>query len=185
MSDFKLSAAEFQALYKRLRSEPSWGSTDRRGALNNISAATVVAAAGEVRAGRTVSLAAPVAVKAARDNPDPDVHEMTQPEAGTADAPGLSFAMDRIAMNIHGNADSHIDALYHVISDGKLYNGVSADAITPTGATELSIASGPHAESPRPSDAGGRAARDCDPVSASLDAAEREGGSRAALPQHQ
>jgi len=139
MSDFKLSAAEFQALYKRLRSEPSSGSTDRRGALNNISAATVVAAAGEVRAGRTVSLAAPVAVKAARDNPDPDVHEMTQPEAGAADAPGLSFAMDRIAMNIHGNADSHIDALCHVIFDGKLYNGVSADTITPTGVTELSI----------------------------------------------
>jgi len=31
MSDFKLSAAEFQALYKRLRSEPSWESTDRGG----------------------------------------------------------------------------------------------------------------------------------------------------------
>jgi kynurenine formamidase len=139
MSDFKLSAAEFQALYKRLRSEPPWGSTDRRGALNNISAAMVVAAAGEVRAGRTVSLAAPVALEAATDNPDPAVHEMTQLEAGAAGAPGLSFAMDRIAMNIHGNADSHIDALCHVIFDGKLYNGVSADAITPTGATELSI----------------------------------------------
>jgi len=47
-----------------------------------------VAAAGEVRAGRTVSLAAPVAVEAATDNPDPAVHEMTQPEAGAADAPG-------------------------------------------------------------------------------------------------
>jgi len=139
MSDLKLSAAEFQALYKRLRSEPSWGSTDRRGALNNISAATVAAAAGEVRAGRTVSLAAPVALETATDNPDPAVHEMTPPEAGAASAPGLSFAMDRIAMNIHGNADSHIDALCHVIFDGKLYNGVSADAITPTGATELSI----------------------------------------------
>jgi kynurenine formamidase len=109
------------------------------GALNNISAATVTAAAGEVRAGRTVSLAAPVALEEATDNPDPAVHAMTQPGAGTAGAPGLSFATDRIAMNIHGNADSHIDALCHVIFDGKLYNGVSADAITPTGATKLSI----------------------------------------------
>lgn len=139
MSDFKLSAAEFQALYERLRSEQPWGAADRRGALNNISAATVAAAAGEVHAGRTVSLAAPVALKAATDNPDPAVHEMTQPEAGAASAPGLSFAMDRIAMNIHGDADSHIDALCHVIFNGKLYNGVSADAITPTGAAELSI----------------------------------------------
>jgi kynurenine formamidase len=142
MTDFKLSAAEFQALYERLRHESSRGSADRQGALNNISAAKVVAAAREVRAGRTVSLAAPVATGVAADNPDPAVHEMTQPktsETSAAGGSGLSFAMDRIAMNIHGNADSHIDALCHVIFDGKLYNGVSADAVTPTGATELSI----------------------------------------------
>ena len=42
-------------------------------------------------------------------------------------------------MNIHGNADSHIDALCHVIFDGTLYNGLSAGAVTATGATELSI----------------------------------------------
>jgi kynurenine formamidase len=142
MTGFELSAAEFQTLYERLRRESSWGSADRRGALNNISAAKVVAAAREVRAGRTVSLAAPVATGVAVDNPDPAVHEMTQSKASETSATGasgLSFAMDRIAMNIHGNADSHIDALCHVIFDGKLYNGVSADAVTPAGATELSI----------------------------------------------
>ena len=42
-------------------------------------------------------------------------------------------------MNIHGNADSHIDALCHVIFDGELYDGVDARAVTATGATELSI----------------------------------------------
>ena len=42
-------------------------------------------------------------------------------------------------MNIHGNADSHVDALCHVIFDGKLYNGVPADTVTATGAAELSI----------------------------------------------
>jgi len=47
--------------------------------------------------------------------------------------------MDRLAMNIHGNADSHIDALCHVIYDGILYNGVDAHAVTAAGATELSI----------------------------------------------
>jgi hypothetical protein len=41
--------------------------------------------------------------------------------------------MDRIAMNIHGNADSHVDALCHVIFDGELYNGVAADTVTETG----------------------------------------------------
>jgi kynurenine formamidase len=48
--------------------------------------------------------------------------------------------MDRIAMNIHGNADSHVDALCHVIFDGKLYNGVPAKTVTESGAAELSIA---------------------------------------------
>jgi kynurenine formamidase len=48
--------------------------------------------------------------------------------------------MDRIAMNIHGNADSHIDALCHVIFDGELYNAVPAGTVTATGAAELSIA---------------------------------------------
>jgi kynurenine formamidase len=43
-------------------------------------------------------------------------------------------------MNIHGNADSHIDALCHVAFDGTLYNGVPASAVTATGAVELSIA---------------------------------------------
>ena len=57
-----------------------------------------------------------------------------------ADAgPGLSFSMDRIAMNIHGNADSHVDALCHVIFDRTLYNGVSASTVTENGAAELSI----------------------------------------------
>ena len=43
-------------------------------------------------------------------------------------------------MNIHGNADSHIDALCHVAFDGTLYNGVPASAVTAAGAVELSIA---------------------------------------------
>jgi kynurenine formamidase len=136
MSDFALSEAEFRALYERVRRTSAWGPGDRLGALNNISPAEVVAAASDVRDGRTVSLGAPIESRAAPDNPDPAVHQMT----GSADgAPGLSFATDRLAMNVHGNVDSHIDALCHVIFDGKLYNGTAADTVTPTGATELSI----------------------------------------------
>ena len=63
---------------------------------------------------------------------------MTGPLGADA-GPGLAFSMDRIAMNIHGNADSHVDALCHVIFDGTLYNGVAADTVTAAGATELSI----------------------------------------------
>jgi kynurenine formamidase len=132
-----MSEAEFRSLYDQLRRVP-WGTEDRRGALNYITPDEVRAAASEVRLGRTVSLAAPVENRPTADNPDPAQHQMTGPP-GTDAGPGLSFAMDRIAMNIHGNADSHVDALCHVIFDGRLYNGVAADTVTQAGASELSI----------------------------------------------
>src|SRR5712675_1804327 len=139
MSDYELSAAEFRALYHRVKRMSRWGPADRLGGLNNISPAQVVAAASDVWRGRAVSLAAPVGSEVAPDNPDPAVHQMTHTGTGSVPASGLSFAMDRVAMNIHGNADSHIDALCHVIFDGTLCNGLSADAVTAAGATELSI----------------------------------------------
>jgi len=134
----QMSEAEFRSLYDRLRGQLPWGPDDRRGALNYITPSEVLAAVGEVRLGRTVSLAAPVEHRQAADNPDPAQHQMKGPLGADA-GPGLAFSMDRIAMNIHGNADSHVDALCHVIFDGKLYNGVTADTVTATGATELSI----------------------------------------------
>src|SRR6516225_3309626 len=135
----QMTETEFRALYERLRGQLPWGPDDRRGALNYITPAEVLAAVGEVRLGRTVSLAAPVEHWPAADNPDPAQHQM-KGSLGADAGPGLAFSMDRIAMNIHGNADSHIDALCHVIFDGTLYNGVAAaETVTAAGAAELSI----------------------------------------------
>ena len=133
-----MTEAEFRALYERLRAQVPWGPDDRRGALNYITQAEVLAACGAVRLGRAVSLAVPVEERPALDNPDPARHQMKEPLGADA-GPGLSFSMDRIAMNVHGNADSHVDALCHVIFDGTLYNGVPADTVTAAGAAELSI----------------------------------------------
>ena len=139
MSDFELSADEFRALYDRVKHMSLQGPADRRGALNNISSSEVVAAASGVWRGRAVSLAAPMESEVALDNPDPVVHQMTHTGIRPGPASGLSFAMDRVTLNIHGNADSHIDALCHVIFDGILYNGLSPGAVTAAGTTELSI----------------------------------------------
>lgn len=136
----RMTEEEFRALYRQLRATVSWGADDRRGALNELTAArTLLAATREVRLGRTVSLAAPVALQPSPDNPEPAEHRMT---ASPAQGPGqgLAFSRDRIAMNIHGDVDSHIDALCHVAFDGELYNGVPAETVTGDGATELSIA---------------------------------------------
>ena len=88
MSDFELSAAEFRALYDRVKHMSRRGPADRLGALNNISPAQVVAAASDVWRGRAVSLAAPVESEVAADNPDPAVHQMTQPGPARVPLPG-------------------------------------------------------------------------------------------------
>jgi kynurenine formamidase len=133
-----LDAAAFTALYQRLRRATPWGPDDRRGALNYITPARVLAAAGEVRQGRTVTLEAPIETQPAPDNPEPARDDMTG-TGDQADPAGLSFAMDRLTMNVHGNADSHIDALCHVMYRARLYNDVPADTVTSAGADELSI----------------------------------------------
>ncbi|HEX5190016.1 MAG TPA: cyclase family protein [Streptosporangiaceae bacterium] len=135
----KMTEAEFRELYERLRAGLMWHKSDRRGALNYLTPRQTLAAASQVRHGRSVSLAAPIESHAAQDNPHPAVHEMTGTAADAGDD-GLSFGTDRISMNVHGNADSHIDALCHVMFDGALYNGVPAEAVGPSGAAELSIA---------------------------------------------
>lgn len=134
-----LGAAEFRALYRRLAAAASRRADDRRGALDNITPAQVLAAAGEVRSGRTVSLSRPIENVPSADNSEPLQHEMIGHAADRIRVPGLQFAADRFRMNVHGDADSHIDALCHVVYDDKLYNGVSVDTLTPTGASELTI----------------------------------------------
>ena len=134
----QMTETEFRSLYEQLRDQIPWGPDDRRGAMNYITPAEILAALREPTLGRTISLAAPVEHLPAADNPDPARHQMTGP-LGTDASRGLAFSLDRIAMNIHGNADSHVDALCHVIFDGTLYNGVAADTVTAAGAAELSI----------------------------------------------
>jgi kynurenine formamidase len=135
----RLSSAEFELLFRRLREAAGWGPEDRRGALNNITPAHLVNAAREVRSGQTVSLAAPIETTASPDNPAPCRHQMIGDMGDEAAAPGLHFALDRVAMNVHGNADSHIDALCHVIYDSALYNGVDPSSITAGDDTGLTI----------------------------------------------
>jgi hypothetical protein len=71
----RMSKAEFQELYDRLRAQPPWGPADRRGALNYLTPATMLAAAREVKLGRSVSLGDPIEYRVTADNPEPGVRE--------------------------------------------------------------------------------------------------------------
>ncbi|WP_406396110.1 cyclase family protein [Streptomyces sp. NBC_00887] len=134
----RLTEDEFGVLYRRLRSRASWAAGGR-GALDAVTPALVVAATREVRSGQTVTLAAPVDTLPGPDNPEPAKHRMSGPQEEDTSR-GLHFARDSFAMNVHGDADSHIDALCHVIYDGTLHGGVAASSVTASGATALSIA---------------------------------------------
>lgn len=124
-------------LYRRPLSRAAWASGER-GALEAITPARVAATTREARTGRTVTLAAPVETWSGPDNPEPARHRMSgQPDEDVSS--GLHFARDSFAMNVHGDADSHIDALCHVIYDGTLHGGVSARSVTADGATALSV----------------------------------------------
>ncbi len=138
MPDSEMSAASFHALYERLHRGAQWGADDRRGALNHITPARLAAAAGQVRAGRTVTMAAPLAASAA-DNPEPGARHMKHLPGEPSEVAGLSFAADHLTMNVHGDVDSHIDALCHVSYDGALYNGFPPAAVTSRGASVLSV----------------------------------------------
>ncbi|MGW3055274.1 cyclase family protein [Streptomyces goshikiensis] len=129
------SPAEFEALYAALRRR----ATGAGGSPARIPPAGVRAAAGEIRSGQTVTLAAPVETRSAPDNPQPAGHRLTGPSEDEALALGLHFATDRFGMNVHGDADSHLDALCHVVWNGTLHGGVSAASLTPEGATALSV----------------------------------------------
>ncbi|SEE17324.1 cyclase family protein [Streptomyces sp. TLI_105] len=136
-----MTSRDFGALYERLRGRAAAlpAVHGRCGALSRLTPERVAAAAGEVRLGRTVSLAAPIETVPGPDDPEPAVHRMTGPGPGVLGSKGLHFATDRFAMNVHGDADSHLDALCHVVFDGELHGGVPASSVTAEGARALSV----------------------------------------------
>ncbi|MEU7511101.1 cyclase family protein [Streptomyces sp. NPDC042898] len=135
-----MPARDFRALYERLRNRAAPPSVyGRCGALRHLTPERVAAAAAEVRLGRTVSLAAPIETAPGPDDPEPAVHRMTGPSPRDLGSDALHFATDRFAMNVHGDADSHLDALCHVVFDGELYGGVPASTVTDAGAGRLSV----------------------------------------------
>ncbi|MFE9254278.1 cyclase family protein [Streptomyces sp. NPDC006879] len=130
------SRSDFEELYRRLQ---RMGTGDAQGALASLTAQHVRTAAGEVRLGRAVTMAAPIETHTAPDDPQPADHRMTGPSPSEAQEGGVHFATDRFGMNVHGDANSHLDALCHVVYDGTLHGGVPATTLTSKGARRLSV----------------------------------------------
>lgn len=114
-----VSQADMDRWKKELSNWGRWGADDQRGTLNLITPGKRRQAAALVREGLAVSLARDAASEPAVDNNSP--YEVTMNPVREA------ASTDRISVNFHGLAHTHLDALGHHFIGGKLYNGFSRD----------------------------------------------------------
>lgn len=107
---------QYEQWKKDLSNWGRWGKDDERGALNLITPAKRKQAAGLVKEGVSVSLSADADTVKAVDNPNP--YEVVMQGIGS----------DRIAVNYHGIAHTHLDSLAHINEQGVFYNGYHPNA---------------------------------------------------------
>jgi kynurenine formamidase len=119
---------EVVALFTECSNRGRWGDDDELGTLNYITPAKRVQAAGLVRTGRFVSLGRDIDTVQSAVNPQPAIHQMLFYNRHSL------TCVDSIALGIHGNATTHLDALGHIFWGECLYNGrQQADVVTPGG----------------------------------------------------
>jgi kynurenine formamidase len=111
-----VSAAQYELWKTQLSNWGRWGAADEIGTLNLITATKRRDAARLVRDGVSVSLSSDADTVKAVDNPNP--YEVTM----------QGIASDRLAINYHGIAHTHLDSLAHINENGVFYNGYKPDA---------------------------------------------------------
>jgi kynurenine formamidase len=124
-----VTESDLERWKKDLSNWGRWGKDDQIGTLNLITASKRRQAAGLVKEGFSVSLAGDADTVKAVDNPNPYDHTM------------LAIGSDRIAVNYHGIAHTHLDSLAHIHANGVFYNGYTPDpeAVLKQGHTRNSI----------------------------------------------
>jgi kynurenine formamidase len=112
-----------------------WGTEDEAGSLNLLTARTVLAAMGQVRHGRVISLAQPlgpgITVAPHRTKPQRFMNRDGGDYAAGARSPdGFRFAEDTVQLASHSG--THLDALSHAWTGDQLYNGHPASSVRST-----------------------------------------------------
>jgi kynurenine formamidase len=134
-----LSASEFDQLFREVANWGHWRERPEAGALHFITAERIIAAAGLVRRGVTVSLGRTLNTQRGIGNPEPAHHEMTMLTDVDIGSGSLRFAKDYVGVDYHNEGHSHIDALCHVAYDGMLYGGIPDAKVTSRGAAAGAI----------------------------------------------
>lgn len=129
-----------------------WGDDDQLGTLNHVQPAAVVAAARLIREGRPVSMALPYdehGPQNGRFNRFNPIHLMTRD--------GADALVGTSVRDFYGGTDRHFrgtddivimplqcgtqwDSLAHVVYEGRIYNGYSADQVSSKGALKNDVA---------------------------------------------
>jgi kynurenine formamidase len=134
----KYTTEQIAGLMEKVSNWGRWGKDDQRGGLNFITDQKRAAAARLVQSGRIVSLSMPLATRPSRDNPRPVTHLMIR--SGIVGHPlGSSGAADYFAIEPHGLATTHLDALCHHSWRGRLYNGFDMNEVDFQGAHKCAI----------------------------------------------
>lgn len=118
-----------------------WGPDDERGTLNLITPEKQAAALALASEGTIVSCALPLPVRPAPDNLQPVQHHVLRAGDAVSDQ-GLQFSADWFSIAPHGMATTHLDALCHVFTNGKMYNGFDKGEVLSSGARKNSIMAG-------------------------------------------
>jgi kynurenine formamidase len=124
MTDFA-SKEDVWRYLREARNWGRWGEDDQLGTLNLVTPEKRRRAASLVRSGRVVSLARPFPTEVAANNPSPAQLYTTRVERG----PGAGSVVDYAAINCHGTASTHIDALCHVWDVDGMWNGRDPDEV--------------------------------------------------------
>jgi kynurenine formamidase len=133
-----ISAAEVEALFERCKNWGRWGVDDQRGALNYITAEKRARATGLARRGTTVSCALPLPTQGAIGTPAAVSHYMIR----AGDIEGATGSADYFGIASHGVSITHLDALCHIFSKGRMYNDRPVSLVTSAGALANSIEAG-------------------------------------------
>jgi kynurenine formamidase len=107
----KMSAAEFDQLFKEINNWGRWGKDDVLGTINLITDAKRKQAAALVKTGITVSIAHDLSTEEAPDNPYP-IQQVVAP----------NFRTDTYFFRYHGTFITHEDALCHYTYNDRVYN---------------------------------------------------------------
>lgn len=110
-----VSREEFDAVFETVRTWGRWARAGR-GAWNRVTPDHVRRATALVRSGTTVPLGRPWNTVPGPDNSRPALHYMS--DLGDIEPPEPSTHKDFLAVDYHGKAVSHLDALSHVAYRG-------------------------------------------------------------------